>query len=231
MTPNAETDQLLFQALTTALFTAVVGDVLDTLGFRNQFLPAALVPLTSGTKLAGRAMPVVEADIAPDGTIPAAPQLAQKPFGLMLEALDALRPGEIYVATGASMSYALWGGLMSARAQHLQAAGAILDGYVRDADEIERLGFPVFSRGLYAQDQAPRGKVIDFRTTVEIGGVTIRPGELLFGDREGVLVIPREAEEETIRLALDKASAENRVGEAIRAGMSAVEAFATFKVM
>src|SRR3954470_16829886 len=85
MTPNAETDQLLFQALTTALFTAVVGDVLDTLGFRNQFLPAALVPLTPGTKLAGRAMPVVEADIAPDGTIAAAPQLAQKPFGLMLE--------------------------------------------------------------------------------------------------------------------------------------------------
>jgi regulator of RNase E activity RraA len=143
----------------------------------------------------------------------------------MLEALDDLKAGEIYIATGASLRYALWGELMSTRAMHLKAAGAILDGYVRDATQIEALGFNVFSRGLYAQDQGPRGKVIDFRSAIEIEGVRIEPGALLFGDREGVLVIPREAEDEAIRRSLAKATTEGEVGRAIRAGMSTVEAW------
>lgn len=221
----------LRQALTRELFTAVVGDVLDKLGFRRQFLPAAVTPLRPELKLAGRAMPVLEADIFDDGLAMSAGPLARKPFGLMLEALDDLRPGEIYVATGASLRYALWGGLMSTRAQHLGAAGAVLDGYIRDSEEIERLGFPVFSRGLYAQDQGPRGKVIDFRCAIEIEGVRIMPGDLLYGDCEGVLVIPREAEQETIARAREKVAGENLVGKAIREGMSATEAFARFGVM
>ena len=88
-----------------------------------------------------------------------------------------------------------------------------------------------FSIGFYAQDQGPRGKVIDYRCPVEIGGVRIEPGTLLFGDREGVLVIPRAAEEQVMRLALEKARGEKRVAQAIRDGMSAVEAFATFGIM
>ena len=120
---------------------------------------------------------------------------------------------------------------MSTRAQHLKANGAIVDGYLRDADGIEALGFPAFCRGVYAQDQGPRGKVVDFRSPIEIGSVTIEPGALLFGDREGVLTIPKEAEEEVIRLALEKAATENKVENAIRSGMGAVEAFETFGVM
>ena len=111
--------------------------------------------------------------------------LSAKPFGLLFEALDDLRENEIYIATGSSLSYALWGGLMSTRAIHLKAAGAVLDGYVRDANEIEALGFTVFCRGTYAQDQAPRGKVIDYRCPIAIDGIAIAPGDLLFGDREG----------------------------------------------
>lgn len=159
---SAWTDDELFAILKNELFTAVVGDVLDVMGHRRQFLPAGIAPLTANGKIAGRAMPVLEADIFDDAAPAARGPLAHKPFGLMLEALDDLKPGEIYVATGASLRYALWGGLMSTRATHLKAAGAILDGYVRDAGEIEALGFSVFCRGLYAQDQGPRGKVIDF---------------------------------------------------------------------
>jgi len=224
-------DGELFTVLRERLFTAVVGDVLDVMGHRRQFLPAGIAPLAPKTRIAGRAMPVLEADVFCDGDPDAGGPLAAKPFGLMLEALDDLRPNEIYIATGASLRYALWGGLMSTRATHLKAAGAILDGYVRDADEIEALGFPVFCRGLYAQDQGPRGKVIDFRTTIEIEGVRIAPGDLLFGDREGVIVIPREAEQEAIERALQKASTENAVAVAIRGGMSACEALAKFGVM
>lgn len=228
---NPQTDADLFEALASKLFTAVVGDILDKLGYRHQFLPAEIAPLRKDMKIAGRAMPVLEADIFDDGRESSAGPLAQKPFGLMLEALDDLKPGEIYVATGASLRYALWGELMSTRARHLQAAGAIVDGYIRDADGIEALNFPTFGRGIYAQDQGPRGKVIDFRSAIEIGGVLIEPGDLLFGDREGVLLIPREAENETVRLSLEKASAENTVAKAIRAGISATEAFEKYGVM
>lgn len=229
MAPYSNDDEL-FALLRKDLFTAVVGDVLDRLGFHRQFLPAEIMPLTKNMKLAGRAMPVLEADIYDLSGAGKGP-LAAKPFGLMLEALDDLKAGEIYVATGASLRYALWGELMSTRAQHLKANGAVLDGYLRDADAIEALGFPAFCRGVYAQDQGPRGKVIDFRCGIEIGGVDIVPGALLFGDREGVLTIPKQAEEEVIRLSLEKAAAENKVGEAIRGGMGAAEAFETFGVM
>ena len=228
---DARNDETLFAILKNELFTAVVGDVLDVMGHRRQFLPAGIRPLTPKARIAGRAMPVLEADIHSDGTPQSRGPLAHKPFGLMLEALDSLLPGEIYIATGASLRYALWGGLMSTRAMHLKAAGAILDGYVRDADEIEHLGFTVFSRGLYAQDQGPRGKVIDFRCAIEIEGVRIEPGDLLFGDREGVLVIPRLAEAEAVRRAREKCSTEGAVAIAIKGGMSACEALAKFGVM
>ena len=84
---------------------------------------------------------------------------------------------------------------------------------------------------MYAQDQGSRGKVIVFRTPIEVGGIRIAPGDLIFGDREGVLVIPRETESEAVAAALAKSSAENRVATAIREGMSACQAFETFGVL
>lgn len=224
-------DEDLFALLKRDLHTAVVGDVLDQMGLRKQFLPPSIAPLVKTMRLAGRAMPVLEADVFDDGRDTSAGPLARKPFGLMMEALDDLKPGEIYIATGASPRYALWGELMSTRAMHLKAAGAILDGFVRDSNQIEALGFTVFCSGTYAQDQGPRGKVIDYRSAIEIGGIRIEPGSLLFGDREGVLVIPREAEAEAVRRAIEKSQTENKVGDAIRAGMGAAEAFAKFGVM
>jgi len=220
--------ETIITTLREKLFTAVVGDVLDTMGHRRQFLPQEIKPLMPGTVMAGRAMPVLEADY-PEGT--GNGPLSRKPFGLMFEALDDLAADEIYIASGSSFDYALWGGLMSTRARHLRAAGAILNGFVRDTEEIERLEFPVFSRGSYAQDQGIRGKVLDYRVALEIGGVSIRPGDLIFADGEGVLVIPAEVENEAVDAALEKASTENRVATAIVSGMSAVEAFDTFGVM
>lgn len=221
-------DHELFQLLKAELFTAVVGDVLDTMGLQKQFLPAAIMPLSDDMVIVGRAMPVLEADVF--GTGGNGP-LSDKAFGLMFEALDSLSEGDVYIASGASFQYALWGGLMSTRATHLKAAGAVLDGYVRDVREIARLGFPTFSRGRYAQDQGVRGKVIDYNVPLIVDGVQINPGDLIFGDLEGVLVIPQHAEQEAIERALEKARTENKVADAIKAGMSTVEAFATFGVM
>ena len=224
--PDAER----FAQIRNRLFTAVVGDVLDKMGCLRQFLPPAIMPLQATMRVIGRAMPVLEADVAVS-ELPSIGPLAAKPFGLMLEALDDLKPDEVYVASGASLTYALWGGLMSTRAQFLKAAGAVVNGYVRDAGEIERLGFDVFCHGVYAQDQGARGKVIDYRCAIEIAGIRIMPGDLIFGDREGVLIIPREAEDEAIAKALEKVATEDQVAVAIRNGMSACKALETFGVM
>jgi regulator of RNase E activity RraA len=105
------------------------------------------------------------------------------------------------------------------------------DGYTRDAAGITELGFPPFSWGRYAQDQGPRGKVIDFRLTVEIDGVRVRPGDLIFGDNEGVCIVPQDAMEETFVLAIEKARGEKLVKQAIEEGMSACEAFRKFGIM
>jgi regulator of RNase E activity RraA len=223
-------EDFVFSTLRDKLYTAVVGDVLDKMGCRRQFLPQAIGPLKPDMKVIGRAMPVLEADIFEEASRPPG-GVETKPFGLMLEALDDLRPNEVYVATGGSFRYAFWGELMSTRARYLRAAGAVLNGFVRDAAGIEALGFPTFSRGLYAQDQGPRGKVIDFRVSIEIEGVRITPGDLIFGDREGVLIIPSEVAAEAIEAALTKASTENRVATAIRHGMGAREAFETYGVL
>lgn len=224
-------DDELFALMRTRLFPAVVGDVLDTMGLLKQFLSPSIRPLRSDMVVAGRAMPVLETNCfsanEPNGQLP----ISRQPFGLLFQALDDLKPHEVYVATGCAPQFALWGGLMTTRAMHLKAAGAVLDGYSRDTPEVLDLGLPVFSYGGYAQDQGPRGKVVDYRVAVEIAGVRIEPGDILFGDLDGVLVIPRRAEEEAIRKALEKASTENKVRDAIRMGMGTVEAFKTFGVM
>ena len=228
MSPYANDDEL-FTLLKTKLFPAVVGDVLDKMGYLHQFLPADIEPLDDDMVLAGRAMPVLEADIydAESNNSP----LAGKPFGLMLEALDSLKPGDIYIAAGGSLKYAMFGELMSTRAKILGANGALVNGYIRDTKGIKALGFPAFGRGKYAQDQGPRGQVIDYNVTVEIAGIRIEPGALLFGNCEGVLVIPKAVEEEAIAKSLEKAAMENTVEDAIKGGMSTVEAFKTYGVM
>ncbi len=223
-------DTEMYRLFESELFVAVVGDVMDTLGLQHQFLPPVFKPVDENTRLLGRAMPVLETDIF-SSEQPTHNPLMTKPFGLMFEALDDLKPGEIYVASGASTRYALWGELMSTRAKILGAHGALLNGFARDTDGIKALGFPCFCTGYYAQDQGVRGKVMDYRCSLEIGGVRIEPGTLLFGDKEGVLVIPPQAEEEVVRLALEKVRGEKLVAKAIREGMSAVEAYKTFGIM
>jgi len=223
-------DEELFRLAKKELFTAVVGDVLDKMGLFHQFLPPAIKALKPDMRSIGRALPVLEMDVFAEAA-QGQNDLSSKPFGLLFEALDDLKPNEIYVCTGASPRYALWGGLMSTRALRLKAAGAVLDGYVRDTHEIFHLRFPVFAYGSFAQDQGPRGKVMDFRVPVEIGGVRIDPGDIVFADVDGVLIIPRVVEREALTRALEKARGEKKVREAIEGGMSAAQAFAEFGIM
>jgi regulator of RNase E activity RraA len=228
---HEHSSEAFFELIRRELYTAVVGDVMDSIGFRHQFLPPQIKPLRDDMIIVGRSMPVLEADVFTEAHDAASNSVMTRPFGLMLQALDDLRPDEVYVCMGASPEYALWGELMSTRAITLGAAGAVVDGYSRDTRGILQLGFPTFSHGGYAQDQGPRGKVIDFRVRLEIGGVRLEPGDLLFGDLDGVCIIPRAAEEEVVRKALEKAREESVLERALREGMSATEAFARYGIM
>ncbi len=224
-------DEELFELARKELFTAVVGDVMDKMGLMHQFLPPQIQPLDPSMVTVGRAMTVLEEDRSGELPDSEADAVVARPFGLMLEALDDLKPNEIYVCAGASPRYALWGELMSTRAMKLGSVGAVVDGYTRDSAGILALGFPMFSYGAYAQDQAPRGRVIDFRVPISMGEAAIEPGDILFGDRDGVCVIPRQAEEEAFNRALEKARGEKLVKKAIEGGMGAVEAFEKYGIM
>ena len=231
MTDLWKDDADLFAQARRELFTAVVGDVMDKLGFRHQFLPPAIQPLERNMVAIGRAMTVLEADYFDEAAVASHNPLSGRPFGLMLDALDDLKPNEVYICTGGSPRYALWGELMSARAIHCGATGAVLDGYSRDTNGILKLGFPTFSHGSYAQDQNLRGKVVDYRVPIEMSGTRVEPGDIVFGDLDGVCLVPRAAEQDVFRAAFEKARGEKAVRKALERGMPAREAFEKFGIL
>jgi len=222
-------DQELFTVIGRELFSAVIGDVLDSMDRTNQFLPPQIHPLVESMRIMGRAMPVWAQDCSDEEAYNTSNETT---FGLMLEALDALRSGEVYLCTGASPTYALWGGNMSTRAMKLGAAGALVDGYSRDTVDICHMRFPTFSWGRYARDQKFRGRVVDYRCFVTFrNNVTVEPGDLVFGDMDGVVIVPRDLEEEVVEMALSRVRSEKLVHKALSEGLSAREAFRTYGIM
>ena len=219
--PSAK-ERELFALIQKELYTPVVGDVLDALGYYHQFLPQPIQPALTEMKLVGRAMPVVMIDVH-------GPQ--KKPFGLLTEALDQLEPGEIYLCSGGDMRCAYWGELLTATARTRGAVGAVVNGFHRDTPKMLEQNWPVFSRGRFAQDSSVRTQVTDFRCAIEIGGVWIEPGDLVFGDLDGVVVVPKKVQGEVIEKSLEKARKENVVRKAIEAGMSSTAALKKYKVL
>lgn len=229
-------DEEMFALMKERLYTPVIGDILDQMGYPHQFLPAEIRPLAAMVpvqayvddtepdnrlKLAGYACTVLENDVYGE---------PKKPFGLLTEALDQLQPNEIYVATGAHNS-ALWGELLTVTAKKRGAVGAVLDGYTRDTPQVLGINWPVFAKACWAQDSSVRTCVCDFRCTIEVGQVTIHDGDLVFGDIDGVLIIPKEVHEEVLEKALEKAAGEKIVRRAIEDGMSSTDAFARFGIL
>lgn len=220
--PEWKSDQELFALMRDVLYTPVLGDILDTLGCYHQFLPQPIQPIRESDRLAGRAMPVLIADC--HGPQP-------RPFGKLTDSLDQLEPGEVYVATGGEMRCAYWGEILTATARMRGALGAVVNGYHRDTPKVLEQNWPVFSRGRYAQDSGVRMQVVDYRCPIEMGGVAIEPGDLVFGDLDGVVIIPRRHEVEVIEKALEKARGEKLVRREIENGMSSTEAFRKYGIL
>ena len=216
-----ENDSQLFELIRERLYTPVVGDILDELGCFHQFLPREIQPLTLDMKVAGRAMPVLSCDVYGE---------QKKPFGFLTQALDQIEPGEVWVCAG-SMSSALWGEILTATARSRGGVGAVVHGPHRDTPRVLEQDWPVFSTGRFAQDSRVRTYIQDFRIPIEIEGVWVEPGDLVFGDLDGVVVVPKKHEVDVITRAVEKASAENLVRKEIENGMSSTEAFQKYGVL
>jgi len=136
-----------------------------------------------------------------------------------IAAVDSLGPGDVMVAsTQQSTRTCLWGELLSTASVARGANGAVIDGYTRDVRFIQRMQFPVFSTGMYPVDSAGRGMVIDYNCTINCGGVIVHPGDIVFGDFDGVVIIPAQAEKEVIERAVEKVKGENITREELRNG-------------
>jgi len=207
------------------LYVPVVCDVLDTLGYRRQAMHQRLRPLDPACcTFAGRARTYrwMETDYV----------VEDDPYGLEIEAMDALQPGDVVVhSTDYAGTNAPWGELMSTLAQYRGAAGCICDSQIRDCRKIMALHFPVFYQGIRPLDSMGRGRVMAYDVPVRCGEVLVHPGELVFADFDGVVVIPRAVEEEALRLAAEKVSKENASRQELLAGKSLREVFAKYGVL
>jgi regulator of RNase E activity RraA len=203
-------DQELFDHLEGSLYTAVVSDALDELGYRDQAMDGSLRPVTAKHCFAGWARTILCMDLHYD---------PPDPYGKEIESVDSILPGEVVVvSTGRSTRNAPWGELLSTAAVARGARGAVIEGFVRDVKKIEELGFAVFATGIKPVDSRGRGLVVDYNVAVECGGVLVSPGDLIFADHDGVVAIPKQMVSQVVRLATDKALRENHSRADLKTG-------------
>lgn len=220
---TASASEITLPMMRSALYSAVVCDALDSLGYRHQSPRLPLPPMTSGRLLVGRCKTTLWVDMAhPD----------PRPYELELQAVDGCRPDDVLIAAaGGSMRSGIWGELLTTAARNTGCVGAIVDGAIRDVGKIREMDFPVFARGVCVYDSLHRQRVVDVDVPVELDGVAFAPGDLVFADEDGVVVVPQAVESEAIRRAWDKVHAENQVRDAIRGGLKAQAAFAKYGVL
>ncbi len=213
-----------FAEIRKHLSVPLLCDALDTSGYGSQSprLPIGPVTVKSGM-LFGCAKTMLWADMA---------HIDPKPYKLELAAIDSCQPNDVIVcAAGGSMRSGIWGELLSIVAQHRGCAGVIVDGAVRDVAKMTELEFCVYARGACPYDSKNRQRVIDFDVTIELDGVQVHPGDLIAADVDGIVVIPKAIARSVIEAAWDKVHAENKVRDAVRAGVSGTDAFQRFGVL
>jgi len=190
-----------FDAMQRGLYTGVICDVLDSLGFRNQAMEPDVRPLQPDITLVGSARTVLSVDVYHE---------REDCYDKEIAYLDALLPGDVAVGcTNRSKRTGLWGELLSTAARARGARGAVMDGYVRDVRRIIGMGFPVFAAGMRPVDSRGRSVVLDYDVPVECAGVMVRSGDIIFADIDGVVVIPQEAAEQVVAEAFKKVEQED----------------------
>ncbi len=205
------------------LYTAILADVMDSLGYRNQVMRYDIRPIYDSARIVGRAATMLGVEAY---TIPA------EPYALELSLLDDLKPGEVVVCTiqGAKRS-SVWGELLSTHTRAKGGRGAIMDGMTRDAWGIVAMKFPVFATGLTPADSKGRCEIISIRQPIDVGGVLVHDGDLVVADIDGCLAVPQSAEDEVMKRAFEKVAAENKVRDVLARGASIRQVFKDYGVL
>lgn len=214
-----------FAVVRRKLFVSVVSDTLDGLGYRSQAFAPTIRPLDDSRILLGRARTALYREVfhVPKG---------HNPYRLEIELIDDLKPFEIPVmACGANPKIGPWGELLTTAARARGATGALTDGLTRDVRAIRKLGFPVFSGGIGPLDSKGRGEVAAIDVPVELGGVRVESGDVIFGDADGVVSIPKKIEKQVFAAALAKVTGENRTREALERGEKLASVFKRFGIL
>lgn len=206
------------------LNTAVLCDMLDDFGYRNQAMDGSLYPLEEGYKLVGVARTILAYDVYEQPT---------EAYATEIEAVDALTEGDVAVCVNPSCSNGIWGELMTNAAIARGARGAIIDGAVRDITQIKALGdqFKLFTKGRNPLDSKGRCLVADYDCPVTCAGVRVCAGDLVFGDIDGIVVVPSAVVETVVEKAFEKIAGENLVRDALRNGMLLKDAFAKYHIL
>ena len=218
-------DEQLIETVRRSLYAAVLSDVLDAQGYRHQVLPPSIRPLDESVVLCGRARTGLYRDVyhVPPG---------HNPYELEIALIDDLRPGDVPVlGCGSSGRIAPWGELLTTACRARGANGCLTDGLVRDVKAVRALKFPVFHGGIGPLDSKGRGEVAAIDVPIECAGVTVNPGDLVFGDADGVLVIPQPIVKPTLQLALAKVEGEDRTREELQQGALLAEVFKKYGVL
>ncbi len=215
-----------FEKLRAELYTAVLSDTLDSLGRTRQAMKPFVRPLDERSVLFGRArtglfMPIYH---VPEG---------ENFYELEIKLVDDLKTDEVavFACNGPTERIAPWGELLSTAATYRGAAGCITDGLVRDVRQIRDMNFPVFHGGICPLDSQGRGRVVAIDVPIECAGVAVRSGDLVFGDVDGVVVIPQEIEDAVLKAALEKVTGENRTRDELARGLKLADVYAKYGVL
>jgi len=207
------------------LYTAVLSDVLDELGFRQQAMPPSIRPLDDSLVLAGFARTGSYREVyrvVPD----------ENPYELEMALIDDLRSDDVAVfGCGGSSRIAPWGELLTTASRARGAVGCVTDGFVRDIRQIRNLRFPVFHGGIAPLDSKGRGMVAEIDVPIHCAGVAVAPGDLIVGDADGLVVVPRAVEAQAVARAFEKVSSEDRTREELAAGAKLKDVFAKYRVL
>lgn len=213
----------MFRQVEEQLYTAVISDALDELGYHEQALREFLRPISGDERFAGWARTIACVDVY---------HVPEDPYAMEIEAVDSILSGEVVVvSTAGSLQNAPWGELLSTAAQARGARGAVIDGLVRDVQKIQSIGFPVFARGIKPVDSKGRGAIIDYNVPIECAGARISPGDLIVADYDGVIAIPAKVLPDVIKLASERVTKENGSRAELKNGAFLRDVYAKYGVL
>ncbi len=222
---NAHKEILQFDYIRDKLYVAAVCDILDSLGYRNQAMHQRLRPLLPDMRRCGfigraRTFRWMEIDHIPE----------EDPYGLEIEAMDSLKAGDVVVhSTDYSGTNAPWGELMSTISKRKGVAGCVCDSQIRDCVRIIEMGFPVYYSGIRPLDSKGRAIVQAYDVPVRCGDVIVYPGDIIFADFDGIVVVPKTVENKVFRLAAEKADYESLSRKELLEGKSLREVYDKYK--